>query len=154
MAALTDDVKRFVVQALACYDTPSQVAEAVKEEFGLVVQRQQVATYDPTKHAGKNLSAKWRVVFDATREKFKDEVSDIPIAQRAYRLRVLQRIASKAEGMRNLPLTAQLLEQAAKEVGDAYVNRQKTDGKEGADVPQPTQVVITVQDARKNDGDG
>lgn len=34
MAALCDDVKRFVVQALACYDTPSQVAEAVKAGQG------------------------------------------------------------------------------------------------------------------------
>lgn len=153
MAALSEDVKRFVVQALACYDTPSQVAEAVKEEFGIVVVRQQVATYDPTKHTGKNLSKKWRAVFDATRAKFKDEVSDIPIAQRAFRLRALQRIATKAEGMRNMALTLQVLEQAAKEVGDTYVNRQKSDGKDGADAPQPTQVVIGVADARKHDGD-
>jgi hypothetical protein len=154
MAALSDDVKRFVVQALACYDTPSQVAEAVKEEFGIVVVRQQVATYDPTKHTGRNLSPKWRAVFEATRAKFKEEVSDIPIAQRAFRLRALQRIATKAEGMRNMALTLQVLEQAAKEVGDAYVNRQKTDGREGGDTPQPTQVIISVKDARKHVSDG
>lgn len=123
MAALSEDVKLFIVQALACYDTPSQVAEAVKEEFGVLIVRQQVATYDPTKHTGKNVSKKWRAVFDATREKFKAEVADIPIANRAFRLRTLQRMVTKAEGMKNMALTAQLLEQAAKEVGDAYVNR-------------------------------
>ena len=32
-------------------------------------------------------------------------------------------MAEKAETMRNLALTAQLYEQAAKEVGDVYVNR-------------------------------
>ncbi|MNC67358.1 hypothetical protein D3C75_1178480 [compost metagenome] len=32
-------------------------------------------------------------------------------------------MADKAEGMRNLALTAQLYEQAAKECGDMYVNR-------------------------------
>ena len=37
---LPDEVKAFVVQALACFDTPSEVAKAVKEEFGLVVSRQ------------------------------------------------------------------------------------------------------------------
>lgn len=153
MAALPDDVKRFVVQALACFDTPTQVADAVKEEFGLSIQRQQVATYDPTKHAGKNLSKKWRAVFDATREKFKDDVSEIPIAQRSYRLRVLQRIATKAEGMKNMALAIQVLEQAAKEVGDTYVNRQRTDGREGGDVPPPTQIVVSVQDARRVEGD-
>ncbi len=34
MATLTDDVKAFIVQALACFDTPSQVVDAVKEEGG------------------------------------------------------------------------------------------------------------------------
>lgn len=154
MAKISEDVKRFIVQQLACYDTPLQVVEAVKEEFGLQLSRQQCEGYDPTKYAGRALSKKWRAVFEATRTKFKDEVSDIPIAQRAFRLRALQRIATKAEGMRNLPLTLQVLEQAAKEVGDTYVNRQKTDGREGTDTPQPTQVVISVKDARKHDGDG
>ncbi|TKR55332.1 DUF2280 domain-containing protein [Allopusillimonas ginsengisoli] len=123
MAALNDAVKRFIVQALACYDTPQQVSEAVKEEFGLEVPRQQVALYDPTKHAGRNLSNRWRALFEATRENFKAQAGEIPIAQRAYRLRKMAQIASKAEQMRNLPLVLQILEQAAKEVGDVYVNR-------------------------------
>jgi hypothetical protein len=37
MAALSEDVKRFIVQALACFDTTAQVVESVKEEFGLLV---------------------------------------------------------------------------------------------------------------------
>lgn len=123
MATLNDAVKQFIVQALACYDTPQQVSDAVKEEFGQEVPRQQVALYDPTKHAGRNLSKKWRAVFEATRENFKAQTAEIPIAQRAYRLRKMAQIATKAEQMRNLPLVLQILEQAAKETGDAYVNR-------------------------------
>ena len=57
------------------------------------------------------------------RKRFREETADIPIANRAYRLRGLGRMAEKAENMRNLALTAQLYEQAAKEVGDIYVNR-------------------------------
>tara|TARA_R100000353_G_C6395091_1_gene165941 strand:+ start:150 stop:323 length:174 start_codon:yes stop_codon:yes gene_type:complete len=34
MAKLSEAENRFIVQALACYDTPTQVVEAVKEEFG------------------------------------------------------------------------------------------------------------------------
>lgn len=34
MAKLSEAEKRFIVQALACYDTPTQVVGAVKEEFG------------------------------------------------------------------------------------------------------------------------
>jgi hypothetical protein len=47
MAALKDEVKRFIVQSLACFDTPSQVAQAVKDTFGLEVSRQQCEFYDP-----------------------------------------------------------------------------------------------------------
>lgn len=123
MAALSNDVKAFIVQALACFDTPSQVATAVKEEFGIEVSRQQCESHDPTKYAGRDLAKRWRVLFEDTRKRFREETADIPIANRAHRLRTLGRMAEKAEGMRNLALTAQLLEQAAKEVGDVYVNR-------------------------------
>lgn len=123
MAALRDEVKLFIVQALACFDTPTQVSKAVKEEFGLDVLRQQVAAYDPNCYVGRNLSKKWRTVFEDTRAKFRSETSSIPIASRAFRLRALARMAQQAEGMRNIALAVSVIEQAAKEVGDVYVNR-------------------------------
>ncbi|QSL85945.1 DUF2280 domain-containing protein [Pseudomonas atacamensis] len=123
MAALRDEVKAFVVQALACFDTPSQVVASVKERFGLEVTRQQCEAYDPTKYVGRNLHVKWQTLFNDTRKRFREETAEIPIANRAYRLRTLGRMAEKAENMKNMALTAQLLEQAAKEVGDVYVNR-------------------------------
>ncbi|HEK0905437.1 TPA: DUF2280 domain-containing protein [Pseudomonas putida] len=123
MAALKSDVKAFIVQALACFDTPTQVSQAVKQEFDIDVTRQQVEQHDPTKRAGANLAAKWRTLFEDTRKRFREETAEIPIANRAFRLRGLGRMAEKAETMRNLALTAQLYEQAAKECGDMYVNR-------------------------------
>lgn len=123
MAALRDEVKAFVVQALACFDTPSQVVASVKAEFGLEVSRQQCEAYDPTKYVGRNLHVRWKTLFEDTRKRFREETADIPIANRAYRLRTLGRMAEKAENMKNMALTAQLLEQAAKEVGDVFVNR-------------------------------
>jgi len=123
MAVLKNEVKSFIVQALACFDTPSQVVEAVKNEYGVVVSRQQVETHDPTKSAGKGLAVKWATLFHDTRKRFREETAEIPIANRAYRLRALGRIAERAETMKNLPLAIQVLEQAAKEVGDVYVNR-------------------------------
>ncbi|WP_340051481.1 DUF2280 domain-containing protein [Pseudomonas proteolytica] len=101
MAALKNEVKSFIVQALACFDTPSQVVEAVKNEYGLVVSRQQVETHDPTKSAGKGLAVKWVTLFHDTRKRFREETAEIPIANRAYRLRGLGRMAEKAESMRN-----------------------------------------------------
>jgi len=150
MAALRDEVKAFVVQALACFDTPSQVVVAVKETFGLEVSRQQCEAYDPTKYVGRNLHLKWRTLFEDTRARFREETADIPIANRAYRLRALGRMAERAENMKNLALTAQLLEQAAKEVGDVYVNRQTKNENPHDNVP-PTKVQVDVVDARKPD---
>lgn len=125
MATLKGEVKAFIVQSLACFDTPSQVVELVKKEFGLSITRQQVESHDPTKANGRGLAQKWVDMFNATRDRFQNEISDIPIANKAYRLRVLDRMATRAEGMKNLALTAEIIEQAAKECGDAYTNKHK-----------------------------
>ncbi|MFY7121713.1 DUF2280 domain-containing protein [Enterobacter cloacae complex sp. SHL021] len=125
MATLKGEVKAFIVQSLACFDTPSQVVELVKKEFGLSITRQQVESHDPTKANGRGLAQKWVDMFNATRERFQNEISDIPIANKAYRLRVLDRMATRAEGMKNLALTAEIIEQAAKECGNAYTNKHK-----------------------------
>lgn len=130
MATLTEDAKRHIVQALACFDTPTQVVESVKEEFGVDVPRNQVAQYDPTKVSGRSLSKKWRVMFEDTRKRFREEVAEIPIASRAFRLRAIARMATRAEKSSNIALAVQMIEQAAKEVGDVYVNRR-------LDAPKP-----------------
>lgn len=132
MATLNDAVKRFIVQALACYDTPTQVAEAVKEEFGIDVPRSQVGAYDPTKVGGKDLSKKWSDIFHETRERFRREVAEIPIADQAYRLRQLGRLFDRTAKSGNTALAAQLLEQAAKESGGSFTNRREMTGKDGA----------------------
>ncbi|AXI04366.1 DUF2280 domain-containing protein [Aquirhabdus parva] len=137
MAALTNELKRFIVQSLACYDTPSQIVLAVKQEFKIDVTRQQCEMYDPTKRAGKNLSKKWVDEFHEARTKFKEDVSDIPIANKSFRLRALNRIVDEAKG--NSVLKMQALEQAAKEVGDSYTNRKEITGKGG----DPLSMLVT-----------
>ncbi|EMO2353039.1 DUF2280 domain-containing protein [Klebsiella pneumoniae] len=148
MAALKPEVRAFIVQELACFDTPSQIVESVQKEFKVQVTRQQVASHDPTKVAGKGLAQKWVDLFNLTRDRFLNEISDIPIANKAYRLRVLQRMSTTAEGMKNLGMTAQLLEQAAKEVGDAYTNKLKVEstGKDGGPIKTET-TNLTPQEA-------
>lgn len=134
MATLTEEVKLFIVQGLACYDTPSQVAEAVKEQFGLVIDRRQVENYDPDKAAGRNLARKFVAIFRETRATFLKDVSTIPIAQQSYRLRVLQRTLTKVEKQGNTAMVTTVLEQAAKETGGAFTNRRELTGKDGAPI--------------------
>ncbi|MGS1033124.1 DUF2280 domain-containing protein [Burkholderia glumae] len=125
MAALPDNIKVFVTRALACFDTPSRAAKSVLEEFGVVVSPQACERYDPTKRAGATLSKKYRDIFESTRAEFIADTSRIGIAHRSVRLRKLAAAVDKAEERGNLPLMAQLLEQAAKEVGDAFTNRHR-----------------------------
>jgi hypothetical protein len=148
MATLKGEVKAFIVQSLACFDTPSQVVELVKKEFGLSITRQQVESHDPTKANGRGLAQRWVELFHETRKRFQTELSDIPIANKAYRLRALDRMMTKAEGMRNMALAASLMEQAAKEVGDAYSNKQKVEhtSPDGSMSPRPTTIRLVGVD--------
>lgn len=127
MATLNNKVKAFIVQGLATYMTPTEVAEAVKQEFSIDIKRQQVACYDPNAAAGINLSKTWKDLFQQFRDDFNNDIQAIPIANKAYRLRMIDRMARDAEKSKNRPLAASLLEQAAKEVGDVYTNKKALD---------------------------
>jgi hypothetical protein len=145
---ISDEVKRFIINALAAFDSPSQVSAAVKEEFGVDVSRQAVESHDPTKHAGRNLAAKWREMFDASRTGFINEATAVPIAHRSTRLRALFRMAQAAERKGNFPLAASLHKQAAEEMGNAYTNRREFTGKDGKDLPAaaPAVAVFALPD--------
>lgn len=149
MAALNTKVKAFIVRGLATYMTPSEVVDAVKQEFdGLEVTRQQVSKYDPDKASGINLSDKWKQLFVKQRKDFNDEINSIPIANKAYRLAMLDNMARDAFESKNRPLVAKLLEQAAKEVGEVFTNRHKVNhalqGNVNSTTPKPTVIRLTA----------
>lgn len=135
---LTDEGRAFVVQQLAMYDPPETVAKAVKDEFGVTITRQAIEAYNPTKRAGAKLSEKWKTLFAETRKSFVENTAEIGISHRTVRLRALHRMAEKAETVGNMALAAQLHEQAAKEMGNAYTNRRELTGKDGKDLPPPS----------------
>lgn len=137
----SEEIKRFIINGLAAFDTPSQVASAVKQEFGVEVTRQAVEGHDPTKHAGRNLAPKWRELFEAARKAFIEDATAVPIANRSTRLRALNRMALEAERKGNYVLAAQLHKQAAEEMGNAYTNRRELTGKDGRDFPAPPPAV-------------
>ncbi|MDU6413467.1 DUF2280 domain-containing protein [Mixta calida] len=151
MAALSTEVKSFIVQSLACFEPPSKVVEMVKAEFDVQVSRQQVSQYSPGNAMAEKLSQKWVDLFNVTRERFQQEIAAIPIANKAYRLRMLDRMATRTEGMKNFALTAQLIEQAAKECGDAYTNKQKVEhtGKDGGPIESATLTKDEYKAARR-----
>ena len=121
MATLKEPVKIFIVQSLACRDTPQEVADAVKQEFGIQIERQQVAAYDPTKSRGKDLSKKFVELFHKTRADFDAGLIDIPIAQKFYRLKHYQKQLER--NLKNTVMSLKILEQAARDVGGQFTNK-------------------------------
>lgn len=137
MAALPTAVKLHIITALACFESPTQVATSVQAQFGLALSRQRIEAWHPERVAGAKLDTEWRAIFADARKRFLDELDNIPIAHRSYRLRQLGRILERAEEAGNIQLSNQVLEQAAKEVGDVYVKRRRS---ERADSSGPASV--------------
>lgn len=128
MATLSVPQKRFIVECIACFQTPTEAAQSFKEEYGIEIGRQQVQKHDPTKAAGCNLSKELVAFFHECREKYRTSVENIPIANQAYRLSSLNKLHEIAKQKGNAMLAAQLLEQGAKEIGGAYTNTRKLEG--------------------------
>ncbi len=135
MAALKEPVKIFIVQSLACFETPQQVADAVKQEYGIETSRSQCQTYDPTKYAGRNLSKKLKELFERTRKDFRENVEDIAIANKAFRLRELQKMYD--DSGKNKRAKQNLLKQAFQET-DGRVTRQEVTGANGGAIKTET----------------
>lgn len=139
MAALKEPVKMFIVQSLACFETPQQVVEAVKQDYKIEITRQQVALYDPTKVAGRNLSKKLKDLFEQTRKDFRENVEDIAIANKAFRLRELQKMYD--DSGRNKRAKQNLLKQAFQET-DGRVTKQEISGPNGEALKTETTTTV------------
>ena len=154
MAALKEPVKIFIVQALACRDTPQEVAELVSQEFGVKIDRVQCSTYDPTKQRGKNLSKKFVDLFYETREKFDAGLIDIPITQKFYRLKQYQKHLEK--NARNTVMSLNIMKQAAQDLGGQFTNRQEITGAGGKPIETvssnvSTESYLTAREQALND---
>ncbi|MNE11522.1 hypothetical protein D3C80_1042850 [compost metagenome] len=132
MATLREPVKIFIVQSLACRDTPQEVADLVKQEFDLIIDRSQVALYDPTKRRGKNLSKGYVQLFEETRKKFDSGLIDIPIANKQYRLKKYDKLLEKNKGT---AMALKILKQAAQDCGDQFTNKTESSIKNEVSYP-------------------
>ena len=116
---LSDDVKSFIAARNAIFDITGEVVRAVREEFGVAVSPQQVESYDPTKLKGRKLAKKWRDL-EATRRAFVKDCAGIPAAQKAVRIKNLERWSRRAAEMGNVVAAADIQEKIAKELANGY----------------------------------
>lgn len=121
-AKLTGAAQLFIVQQLAMFEKPAAVLAALKEKFGIEVAFQAVFYYDIS---NPSLPKKWKDVFEATRSRFLEDTASIPIANKAFRLKELDRLYHKNKSARleNPVDQRATLEQAAKEAGGQYTNK-------------------------------
>lgn len=120
---LTEQQKAFVVQRLACWDSPKEVSEALMEEHGVKLAPQNIEAYDPNKRAGRNLAKKWRELFESSRKVFLNDIhTHVPEANKAVRIRQLAHAARAFKGRGNYLGMADMLERIAKELGNVHSN--------------------------------
>lgn len=132
---LTDKHRVFIVQELACFAAPREVADLVKSRFDVDITPQAVEHYDPDKVAGKGLAQRWCDLFNVTREAFlKDADKYIPLANKSVRLRKLSKAAAQYEYSGNYVAMADMLERIAKELGNVHSNRRELTGKGGGPI--------------------
>lgn len=124
MAELEHHQKEQIVVLLAKFRTPSEIAALLKQEAGIDLTVQQISKYDPSRTAF-DAGERWRPIFEAARKQYLTAVEDVPIANQGYRLQLLQEASDAARRARNWKLMAELLEQAAKEVGGVLTNQRE-----------------------------
>ncbi len=117
----------------------------VKQEFGIEVSPQSVEGYDPTKFVGRHLSKPHRELFYAEREKFRQSIDALPIANAAYRLSKLQEYSQAAEDKGDLALAAAMHRQAAQDLGGVFTNHLNLTG---TVTPQPVDLSHLTQEER------
>lgn len=122
MATLTESDKHFVVEKLAQFCGHAEVARLLEVERGVVVDRWQIRTYDPT-HAKFAGGEKLREFFWARRKTYESTIEDVPIAHQAYRLNMLQLMLDEAREIKNYPLALKIMKQASVEVAKTGIDR-------------------------------
>ncbi|WP_337846804.1 DUF2280 domain-containing protein [Sphingomonas sp.] len=140
MAKLNEEEKAFLVCQFACFLTSTQACRAFEQQFGRRIETRDADRYKVDGWAGRRKEKvepmkKWRPLFEETRKAFLENAAAIPIANATYRLAQLQSMFESAMGVNaanarpNIPLAAQLLEQAAKESGGSFTNKREHEHK-------------------------
>lgn len=118
----------FIVQQLAMFERGVDIQKALKEEFDIEISRAAISYY---KETNPDLPKDLKKLFSKTRNDFLKDASKIPIANKSYRLQKLWKMFEAEEEqnplIQNKKRMSALLEQAAKESGDAYTNKQKVE---------------------------
>ena len=113
---LTLRQKQFVVEQLAAFGSPGEVAKGLLEQFGVTVAPHVVAAYDPTRRAGQRCPALWKRRFEEAREDMIHGTPS-PLASRSVRLQQREKMFRRAIEQEDFLLANRILDSIAREVG-------------------------------------
>lgn len=120
---LSKDQQVYIIQSLACFHSISRILTNVKQEYNIDLTKQAVSRYDPNTINGHKLSDEFKKIFNDTRQQYLAQITTIGIAHQKVRLEKLETHINNLETKTNpnIPLIAELLEQAARECGGMYI---------------------------------
>jgi hypothetical protein len=113
---LSPQVQLAIVKELACYQTPTEVVETLRQERGIEISRQAVRYYNPTQNP--QLAPHLVQLFNEQRRTFQTQIDAIAIESRVYRQQCRLRLWLKNQ--HNPQVALSILDSAAKEAGGAY----------------------------------
>ena len=118
-AKLKDYHRAFLVQQFACFSTPMDAADALRQEYGIEIAPQSAQHYDATSHAGSKAAKKWIELFGVARKAFLEDVETrVPEAYKAVRIHELAKASRKFKKSGNYMAMADMFERIAKESGN------------------------------------
>ena len=146
---LKNNHRAFLVREFACFATPSEAAEALKQDFGIEISPQGAQHYEVKSVGGKRAAPEWHELFQVARAAFLEHVSnEVPEAHKAFRIQQLARASRIFKQNKNYLAMANMLERIAKEMGNVHTNRHEFMGKGGGAIQY--QDVETMTDEQIN----
>ena len=113
---LSPDIKSRMIELFAQFQGVTQVADAIKREFGQTLDRRTVESFNPDSpraRVGKRL----RLMFETHRKAYVDATAKQGVAHQAHRLRLIGELVEKASNSKDFAAALRGLELAAKEMG-------------------------------------
>ena len=128
---LSDVHRIFLIREMACYSSPGEAADALKEIYGVEITPQGAQYYNPETRIGRELAKKWVSLFETTRAAFLKHITEeVPEAHKAVRVRELARASRRFKRSGNYVAMADMFERIAKEMGNVHTNRREFTGKD------------------------
>ncbi len=148
---LADNQKVRATQLFAQFRTPKEVAEALKEEFGVEITPPGALRYDPTKRMSHDLPEKLRArltaVYEAERKAYVAAVEAVPMAHKVVRMARIEKAYQAADQRGNVVLALDTIERGKKEM-DGTLTRHEHSGPGGNPMQYQDVNTMTPEQAR------